>query len=153
MPKTSQVIRQIRAANVVAGIRKHMPPGRKVYLDGKAYTSKELIALFQEQVDAIDAVRSARAALTAAVRKERVVAKKVNAATLGLQSIVRPMFALGSAALADFGWAPPKKPGPKTTAAKLAGVLKAAATRKARRTMGRRQRLKIRGELPPPSGS
>jgi hypothetical protein len=147
MPKISQTTRQIRAANVVAGIRKHMPSGKKVYVDGKAYTPTGLAALFQEQVDAIDAVRSARGALAAAVSKERAVAKKVNEATLDLRSTLFNMFT--PVVLADFGWARPKKPGPKTTAAKLAGVLKAAATRKARRTMGRRQRLKIRGEVPP----
>jgi hypothetical protein len=149
MPKTSHLTRQTRAANVVAGIRKHVPPGKTVHLDGKAYTAKQLAALFQEQVDAIEAVRLARGALAVAVGKERVVAKKVNAATLSLRSLFFHWFA--PAVLADFGWERPKKPGPKTTAAKLAGVLKAAATRKARGTMGRRQRLKIRGVVPTPT--
>ena len=41
----------------------------------------------------------------------------------------------------------PKKPGPKTVRGKLIGALKAKAkaTRAARRTMGKRQRVKIRG--------
>jgi hypothetical protein len=36
-------------------------------------------------------------------------------------------------ALGDFGWDVPKKPGPKTAAAKLAGVVKGRATREARK--------------------
>jgi len=43
------------------------------------------------------------------------------------------------------GWKLPKKPGPKTVKAKLEGAQKVLATRKARGTMGKRQKRKIRG--------
>ncbi len=85
------------------------------------------------------------------MRKERAAAKSVDAFTRGLKLTAFHVLALPLDVLADFGWTLPKKPGPKTTAAKLSGVLKAAATRKARGTMGRRQRLKIRGEVPTPT--
>jgi hypothetical protein len=45
----------------------------------------------------------------------------------------------------DFGWTMPKKPGPKTVQAKLEGARKGQETRKARHTMGKRQRKAIRG--------
>jgi hypothetical protein len=151
MPKTTQVIRENRAANVIAGIRKHLPRNKKINVDGKAYTVNELVAPFQQQLDAIAAVRSARAALAVAVRKERAAAKKVNTLTRGLKPVAFDIFNFPLDVLADFGWQRPKKPGPKTTAAKLTGVLKAAATRKARGTMGRRQRLTIRGVIPTPT--
>jgi len=132
MPKTSQLQRRTRAANVVAGIQKRLPRDETYSLNGKAYSHEELAAFFQAQVDALDAIRSARAVLASAVAKERAVSRRVTARVPSFRDLIAQRFGMRPDALSDFGWTVPKKPGPKTVAGKLAGVEKARATRKAR---------------------
>jgi hypothetical protein len=145
MPRISQTNKGFRAGQVIAGIRKRLARGRVHRVGGKDYSHEELVAIFQRQVDALDAIRSARVALAVAVSKERAVARQVRPMTRNLQAHVQNQFGSDATAFADFGWELPKKRGPKTVAAKAEGARKAKATREARHTMGKRQRLKIRG--------
>jgi hypothetical protein len=145
MPRISQVTKRTRAASIVSGIRKRLPSAETYKMSGKAYTHEELAAFFQAQVDALDAVHAARAALAAAIAKERAVARSVAARLPLFQNSIGNRLGFTPEVFADFGWQLPKKPGPKTTASKLAGVERARATREARGTMGKKQRLKIRG--------
>ncbi len=101
-------------------------------MNGKAYSRQELAAFFQAEVDAVDAIRTARAALAAAVSKERAIARRVTARIPLFRDGLVQLFGASPEVLSDFGWTVPKKPGPKTVAGKLAGVLKAKATREAR---------------------
>jgi len=124
---------------------KRLPRGRVHRVSGKDYSHEELVAIFQRQVDALEAIRSARAVLAVTVAKERAVARQVRPMTRKLQAHVQNEFGADAAAFGDFGWELPKKPGPKTVTAKAEGARKAKATREARHTTGKRQRLKIRG--------
>jgi hypothetical protein len=143
MPKTSQLTRRIAAASIIAGIKKHLPPKGPYYMSGRELSRDELVAVFEAQVDAIDAIRTARAALSAAVARERAVARRLAPQLPLFRDALCHLLGFRSEVLADFGWRLPKKPGPKTATAKLAGVEKGRATRKARGTMGKRQRQKI----------
>jgi hypothetical protein len=137
MPRISQTQRRANAAKVVAGIRKRLPRNETYMMNGKAFSHEELVAFFQEQVDVIDAVKSARSALAAAIAKDRVVARRmVNSRLAPFRYTIANRFASRVDALADFGWTMPKKPGPKTLAGKVAGQEKARATRKARAPKG-----------------
>ena len=84
-------------------------------------------------------------ALAVAASRERKIGREVARFTQNFKVAVTVHCGSSAEVLGDFGWKVPKKPGPKTTAAKLAGVLKGQATRKARGTMGPKQRKKIRG--------
>jgi hypothetical protein len=132
MPKTSQRTNRALAANIVGGIRKRLPRRETYTMNGKALSHAELIAFFQAQVDAIDAVRSARAALAAAITAERVIARRVRAQVPNFRDQLVQRFGPASEALVDFGLRAPKKPGPKTLEGKRAGAEKARATREAR---------------------
>jgi hypothetical protein len=145
MPRISQVTKRFRAASVISGIKKRLPRTETYMLDGKSFTHEDLVALFQAQLDALDAIRSARAVLAAAVAKERSVARSVATNLPGFQQAMGSRFGFKADVFADFGWQLPKKPGPKTIASKIAGAERVKATRKARGTMGRKQRSKIRG--------
>ena len=147
MPRATQTTKLERARTLVAGIQKHLAAGGKYYLQGRAFSRDDLIATFQEELDALRAIQAARAALASAVAREVDVERRVRSLELDLKGLVQNLFGHRIDVLGAFGWSVPKKPGPKTPAAKALGAEKAAATRKARGTMGKRQRLKVRGTL------
>jgi hypothetical protein len=147
MPRTSQLTRRQRASKVLSGVEKRFPRGETYRFDGKSYSRDELAAVFRAQIDALNEIRAARAALAVAVSKERTAAQRVRALTPRVVAYVGERFGTTADVFADFGWELPKKPGPKTTAAKLAGVVRGKATRKARGTMGKKQRLRVKGSL------
>jgi hypothetical protein len=145
MPKDSQSTKYYAATRVIAGLEKRWRQGDRLRVSGKALTRDELVTLYRSHIDAIHAVRTARAALAAAVGQERAIAKRVQVQTPKLRLAVTNEFGFGPDVLADFGWTAPKKPGPKTAEAKRRGAEKLRATRKARQTMGKAQRRKVRG--------
>jgi hypothetical protein len=146
MPRLAKVTKRSRAFRIMAGLAKHFPVGAGPHrLGGVPYDPEQLAAVFQAQIDAVAAVDAARAALTDAVARERAAARRATELTRDLKMVVRSRFGFSAARWAEFGWELPKKPGPKTVKAKLQGADKARATRKARGTMGKRQRKKVRG--------
>jgi len=150
MPRTSQLTRGQRASKVISGVEKRFPRRETYLLDGKPYSRDEIVAVFRDAVDALGAIQAARAALAAAIAKERATARRVQALMPRIVAYVGERFGSSADVFADFGWKLPKKPGPKTTAAKLAGLVKGQATRKARRTMGKRQRKQVKGWVKQP---
>jgi hypothetical protein len=144
MPKKSHVTKYTAARNVIAGLEKRWSARAKLTVHGKDYSREELVRLFRSQIEALEAIRVARAALTFAVAREREIARQVESQIPKLRLTVHCKFGSSPDVLADFGWTQPKKPGPKTVAAKVAGAEKLRATRKARQTMGKKQRKKVR---------
>ena len=143
MPRISHVTKRMNASSVIGGLEKRFTNAKQT-VGGHAYTKKELIAFFQAHLDALDRLDAAHVALNLAAASERAVAKRVAAFTTNLKFAVAVLHGSSPDVLADFGWKPPTKPGPKTAAAKAAGAEKVRATRKARNTMGSRQRKKVR---------
>jgi hypothetical protein len=132
MPKTSQTAKRLALAQLVTGMKKRLPRGDTYWMNGKPYAHAELIAFFQSEIDALDAIRAARGALAAAVARERAVYRRVRAELPVMRAALLQRF--GPNALGEFGVAAPKKPGPKTLAGKVAGAEKSRATRAARGT-------------------
>jgi hypothetical protein len=132
MPKTSQVTRIARALSIIAGLEKEFPPSKILKVGGKVHSRKELVALFQTQVAALERIRAARAELGTAVAQERAVARRTTKLTLALKSTIAMELGMTRATFTEFGWEFPKKRGPKTIAGKVAGAEKARATRLAR---------------------
>jgi hypothetical protein len=145
MPRPTQTIKAIRMTKLMAGIHKHLSKEDALRFKSRAYTLGELVAVFQAELDALDQIAAARTRLTAAVAKERTLEQQARRLELAIKSFIVARFGTRADVLGDFGWEVPRKPGPKTVDAKLAGALKGAATRKARGTLGKRQRLKVRG--------
>jgi hypothetical protein len=132
MPRATKLDKLTQAKSRLHGLTKHFPKQGKAKVGGKAVSRAELIALFQGHLDAMDDVDAARIALVMAVAKERALAKRVKATTEALTAWVSMVFGPDVAVWADFGLKIAKKPGPKTAAAKLAGVQKRRAARDAR---------------------
>jgi hypothetical protein len=149
MPKIGEVQKRMRALAVVGGLREHVASGEALSLDGKKLSKAKAIALFQAHLDALDAVRTTRAQLAAQIRNERAIHRQVSALMPALVAWVQMKFGATAVTFARFGLALPKKRGPKTIFGKAHGAEKARATRTARKTMGKRQRLRVRGTVPP----
>ena len=94
----------------------------KLVVSGKQYTPQEVIALYESHVDAIREAETARVLFTVAVRKKQALARRTKALALQLKLTVFNEFGLAPGPWGDFGWKLPKKPGPKTAAARYQGV-------------------------------
>lgn len=129
MPVQSKLEKMTTARNVIAGLKKRFGSVPFMMVSGKKYKPAEVIAFYERHLAAIEDVRKKWAAWQLALRAERAMRKPAIAMTLGLKASVSNRF--GFDAYADFGWSRPKKPGPKTVQAKLAGVEKRAKKRQA----------------------
>lgn len=122
MPVQSRLEKLNNAREVIRGVKKRFEPGRTYPFHGVRLTGEEIIARFEAQLVALDAVRAAWAAWQKALGAERKLRKPLIELTTHLKRLV--LMQWGPQAFVDFGWEPPKKPGPKTVKAKLAGVEK-----------------------------
>jgi hypothetical protein len=122
MPVQSRIEKLVTAQDVIHGLKKRLEPGATHLVGGKRFTTEQLIARYEAQLAALEAVRQAWIAWQMALDAERKLRKPTIGLTLDLKNFVSVHFGLG--AYGDFGWKAPKKPGPKTVKAKLAGVEK-----------------------------
>ncbi|MGH7269450.1 MAG: hypothetical protein ACREJ3_03385, partial [Polyangiaceae bacterium] len=113
---------------------------------GKAYTMAEAIQLIQSRIDAVNAAGSAKANWHNAAATYKALSAQATEVVRGLRLYALNAFGRDSPVLADFGFAPPKK-ATLTPEQEVAKASKARATRKARGTMGKRQKAKIKGEV------
>jgi hypothetical protein len=133
---------------LIAGIQKHLA-NTSVLVNGTSYSGAALEARVRARLDAVNATIAARAAWLAAVKAEE---QALAESKTFYNSFKKGLFTMFEAVddLADFGLAPHKKP-VMTPDEKVAATAKAMATRAARHTMGKRQRLAITGENPGPA--
>jgi hypothetical protein len=138
---------------LIAGVQKYLASYPSLSVDGQSLTPAGIVQLLQNRVDASQAVQPAEAAHHAAVVANRAMQAQTAAARRALCQIVQGMFANSPDTLAVFGLKP-RKASSETTATRAAALLKAEATRKARGTLGSKQKLKITGaNSPAPSPS
>jgi hypothetical protein len=135
---------------LIAGTQKHLK-GASVFVNGTTYTGPEIEQRIQARLDAVTATMAARAAWLAAVKAEEQALSESQAFYNSYKRGLYNMFAAVDD-LADFGLAPHKK-SVMTPDEKVAAAAKAKATRAARHTMGKRQRLAITGAHPVASSS
>jgi hypothetical protein len=127
MSKESTIQKVTMARGAIRGLKKRFGPNVVIVLWGKKWKRKDLVALLESHLAAIEEKRKRKAAYEASVAAEKALARRVLPLLLGLRRSVNITF--GGGALAEFDMKRYGKPGPKTTAAKLAGVEKRAAKR------------------------
>lgn len=138
----------------IAGVDEYFAKTKTLVIAGNEYTPAALRAVLQGEVDAIHALGDVQAQMkqqVAVTRKARAQARELR---LALKSYILGTY--GKAAvkmLQDFGMSVPKPTGRKTVKTKAEALVKAEATRKARHTMGKKQKLAITGETEPPAAS
>ena len=124
MSRIGAITKSERARQVMTNLDKAFDPGEKVVLGGKTYLQDEVIAIFRAHLAAIDAKKSRYAAYQQAVAEEQALAKQTADLWQSLTNVVR--IRTPKAKLPVMGIRARKKPGPKTVAAKAAGVEKRA---------------------------
>ncbi len=155
MKNISKLTRTHLDALLLAGSQEHVDDRIPFVLGGKTMRRSDFTAILAKRVEATNKVDLARAAWLTAVHEERALMEETHEIVTMFRQILLLMFHSNPVALAACGLAPRRAPRKLTAEEQQQKVERAAATRKARGTLGRRQREKIRAEpdvreTPPP---
>jgi septal ring factor EnvC (AmiA/AmiB activator) len=135
-------------AALVEGIRTELAGVDPIVLDGTSFARTDLLARIQATLDAIASVKSARTALLQAVTSQKAAVAQAKALRAGMKRYLQTKYGPNSPKLQKFGFTQTRTP--KTLVrTKAEAKVRAAATRKARGTKGRKQRLAITGASAP----
>jgi|HubBroStandDraft_1064217.scaffolds.fasta_scaffold203297_2 hypothetical protein len=129
---------------LIAGIQKFLMSYPSLTVGSQTLTPAALVQLLQNRINANQAAQTADAARTAAVQANRDERAETAAVRQSLRLLVLAMYSHSPDTLAVFGLKP-RPPSKKTVATKAEAQVKAKATRKARNTMGPKQKLGITG--------
>jgi hypothetical protein len=130
----------------VAGTQKHFP-GQSITLGNTVLTADALVQLFTSLASAITALDTAQASAKDAGTALRGIEAKVAPVAGDYKRFLLTTFGTAAQSLADFGLQPPKARTPMTTEQKAAAKAKAAATRAARGTTSKKQKLAVTGNV------
>jgi hypothetical protein len=148
MSNINRPVTQARDAQVIVGIQKHLQNVSSLPVAGATFTPAELVKLFQSRIDSANRVSTEKANWHSTVEADKALSAKLTPVLRGLRQYVLNAFGETSPVLADFGFTPPKKR-TLTPEKKAAAALLAKATRKARHTVGKKQKLAIKGAVSP----
>jgi len=145
--KVTKATLEQRVRGLVAGTQKHPPTG-SLTVGGGTFTATTLVQLLQSLADALGAVDSAKASWQDALKNAADVNAKVGPVVQAYRSWVVATYGNAPSTLADYGVTPRKVPTPLTAEQLVAKAEKAEATRKARNTMGKKQKKGVKGTVP-----
>jgi hypothetical protein len=131
---------------MIAGTTKHFPNG-SFTIGSTVYTAASLIQTLQGLASAMTARNAAEAGAKDALAAEHVAQTLVGPILLAYKRLVLAAFANAAQTLADFGLAPPKARTPFTTEQRAVRAAKAKATRAARGTTSKKQKLALKGQV------
>jgi hypothetical protein len=131
---------------LIAGTQKHFPNGQFT-LGNTVYTTASLVQTLQGLADALAALNAAHASVKDGVAALRATETKVAPVIRDYTSFLRATFSTATAQLGDFGLQAPKAHQPLTTAKRAAATAKAKATRTARGTTSKKQKLAVKGNV------
>ncbi len=114
-----------------------------VLLGGVKYTPEGLAAFLRARIAAAIAVGSTKAHWLHAIETHNALDKQRDVLLRELRVVVMAMFGPDSPQASALGFRPAKKRTPLTPAQKVARAAKSLATRKARGTLGSRQRVAL----------
>ena len=131
---------------LMAGTEKHFPNG-SFTLGNAAYTTASLVQAFKALADALTVLAAAHASTRDAVTALREAETKVTPLMRDYRNFLRATFSTAHAQLADFGLAPPKARSPLSSEKRVAAAAKMRATRAARGTTSKKQKLAVKGDV------
>ena len=144
MPRHAKSTKVLRDRSMLAGLKKHSELLSRAIVGGILKSPAAVAARFQAHLDALDDVAAKQAALREALSNEERLEKEIKKVMriVGLQ--LTSTYGADSPTLRDFGLAP-RKNVKISTEKMLLTVAKRNATRKARHTMGKKQKTAIKG--------
>lgn len=136
--------------HMITGLTATPPQGvTSLLVHGKGYTLQELLVALSGYAATFDAEEKASAAARAALEARNEIEQDAEHLVQGVRTVLKGMLGKQSVALERYGVRPDKDPTPLTVEQEVLRVAKGKATRKARNTMGPKQKAKIKGQLPP----
>jgi hypothetical protein len=145
--KSSRASTVLQDKALIAGTQKYLM-GQSLIIGKQTYAPQDIINVLLARVSTGQAIIDVRTALTAAIKADLDERSKTRSLVRAFCTIVQGMFDDVPDTLAVFGLKP-RKSSKKTVAVKSDAIAKSKATRKARGTMGKKQRLRIKGYASP----
>ena len=143
----TQVVEIVRPGKAVP---KYFPANSTFNLLGQTYTLNQIVSVFQARVDAGTKVATIRPTLKSAIQDDDNEQAETKALFLALVQVILASFGNAVEVLTALGVTPRKPRTPPTVATKAVALAKASATRVARNTRGKKQKLDITGTLTGP---
>jgi hypothetical protein len=131
---------------MIAGVQKHLSGASAIVVDGSSYAPAAIVKSLQGSIDSADATASATAAFHQATAAEKAASTQGDDLYQGLRTYLITQYKTQPDVLADFGITLGNKQVPDASTTATA-VVKRAATRAARHTMGKRQKLAVTGTV------
>ena len=147
MPKLKQPNNAVvvdMCAKRLHAMKTHVQGNPPIAIEGRPETAAGVAAIYQRSLDARAALVTKRAELEVALAERDAAEVARRQADRTLKPWVIGQFGPASTEAYDFGF-PPARVGVMSPEQAALAVVKRAATRKARHTMGRKQRLEVRG--------
>jgi hypothetical protein len=129
---------------LIDGVTKHLSQIDSLTVGSQKVAPADIVKILQTRIDAAHAVVAADAAQSAAVKKERDERAKTKKFVSSFRRMVSGMFSESPDTLAEFGLKTPRV-GKLSADEKAAAVARNKATREARHTLGKKQKLEITG--------
>jgi hypothetical protein len=147
MSKVSQNDLSMMLQAVVTALNDPSFSTKTVVIAGKIWKPKDLVQTFESQIDALQASNAAHQAWLQSVSDQRSAYAAIVPLLKGLRAYLAALYGETSQTYRNFGFAPPQKAKPSTET-RSAALQQSRATRLARGTMGKKQRLAIKGTVP-----
>ncbi|MGH7435747.1 MAG: hypothetical protein ACRENE_08735 [Polyangiaceae bacterium] len=131
---------------LIAGTQKHFPNGQFTFVN-TAYTTATLVQALQSLADGLTALNVAHSSVKDGVAGLSALKAKLNPLVRAYVAYIRATFSDATTQLGDFGLQPPKVRQPLDTEKRAAATAKLRATRKARGTTSKKQKLAVKGDV------
>jgi hypothetical protein len=135
-----------RVQALIAGMQKHFPNGQFT-LGNMSFTTASLVQTLQSLADALTALNDAHASVKDGVAVLRTTEANVRPVIRACTNYLRATFGDSTAQLDDFGLRALKARTPLATDKRVVAVAKQKATRVARGTKGKKQKLAVKGDV------
>jgi uncharacterized protein YegL len=145
--RTTKVDVEAQVQAIIAGLLAYYQPTDTFLMSDGTFTRDELIARFQAFVSAVEQTKSDYQVWRTDVAGEQALLTQVKPLRAGVRGIVQARFGKQGPQVLQFGFTPVKSP-VRSAASKALAAEKAAATRKARGTVGKTVKAGIHGTVP-----
>ena len=143
-PNKATALARVQA--LMAGTEKHFPNG-SFTLGNTTYTTASIVQALKSLEDALATVDAAQSGARDAVSALRATEATLAPLLRDYRSFLRATFSTAASQLADFGLPPVKVPRPLSSEERATATAKMRATRVARGTKSKKQKLAVKGNV------